>query len=145
MPKSIQPKVKSALHEIWQAPTKEAANKAFNLFEDMFEDKYPKAVNNLRQDREELMAFYDFPAQHWQSIRTTNPIESTFANIRQRTKRAKGCLTDKGMLHMMFKFAECAQKNWRRLRGFDFLAKVINGVRFVDGVEETDKPKRKAS
>ena len=113
MPKSMQPKVKSALHEIWQAPTKEAANKAFNLFEDMFEDKYPKAVNNLRQDREELMAFYDFPAQHWQSLRTTNPIESTFATIRHRTKRAKGCLTDKGMLHMLFKLAECAQKNWR--------------------------------
>lgn len=145
MPKSMQLKVKSALHEIWQAPTKEAANKAFNLFEDMFEDKYPKAVNNLRQDREELMAFYDFPAQHWQSIRTTNPIESTFATIRHRTKRAKGCLTDKGMLHMMFKLAECAQKNWRRLRGFGFLAQVIAGVRFVDGVEATDKPTRKAA
>ena len=145
MPKSMQLKVKSALHEIWQAPTKEEANKAFNLFEDMFEDKYPKAVNNLRDDREELMAFYDFPAQHWQSLRTTNPIESTFATIRHRTKRAKGCLTDKGMLHMMFKLAECAQKNWRRLRGFDFLAKVITGVRFVDGVEATDKPKRKAA
>lgn len=145
MPKSVQPKVKSALYEIWQAPTKEEANKAFNLFEDMFEDKYPKAVNNLRQDREELMAFYDFPARHWQSLRTTNPIESTFATIRHRTKRAKGCLTDKGMLHMMFKLAECAQKNWRRLRGFGFLAKVITGVRFVDGVEATDKPKRKAA
>ena len=111
----------------------------------MFEDKYPKAVNNLRDDREELTAFYDFPAQHWQSLRTTNPIESTFATIRHRTKRAKGCLTDKGMLHMMFKLAECVQKNWRRLRGFDFLAKVITGVRFVDGVEATDKPKRKAA
>lgn len=145
MPKSMQLKVKSALHEIWQAPTKEEANKAFNLFEDMFEDKYPKAVNNLRDDREELMAFYDFPAQYWQSLRTTNPIESTFATIRHRTKRAKGCLTDKGMLHMMYKLAECAQKNWRRLRGFDFLAKVNTGVRFVDGVEATDKPKRKAA
>jgi putative transposase len=145
MPKSMQPKVKSALHEIWQAPTKDEANKAFDLFEDMFEDKYPKAVNNLRQDREELMAFYDFPAQHWQSLRTTNPIESTFATIRHRTKRAKGCLTDKGMLHMMFKLSECAQKNWRRMRGFSFLAKVITGVRFVDGVEATDKPARKAA
>lgn len=145
MPKSMQPRVKSALHEIWQAPTKDEANKAFDLFEEMFEDKYPKAVNNLRQDREELMAFYDFPAQHWQSLRTTNPIESTFATIRHRTKRAKGCLTDKGMLHMMFKLAECAQKNWRRLRGFDFLAKVITGVRFVDGVEATDQPQREAA
>ena len=111
MPKSMQPKVKSALHEIWQAPTKDEANKAFDLFEEMFEDKYPKAVNNLRKDREELMAFYDFPARHWQSLRTTNPIESTFATIRHRTKRAKGCLTGNGMLHMMFKLAECAQKN----------------------------------
>jgi transposase-like protein len=145
MPKSMLPKVKSALHEIWQAPTKEEANKAFNLFEDMFEDKYPKAVNNLREDREELMAFYDFPARHWQSLRTTNPIESTFATIRHRTKRAKGCLTDKGMLHMMFKLAECAQKNWQRMRGFGFLAQVIAGVRFVDGVEATDKPTRKAA
>jgi len=145
MPKSMLPKVKSALHEIWQAPTKEEANKAFNLFEDMFEDKYPKAVNNLRKDREELLAFYDFPARHWQSLRTTNPIESTFATIRHRTKRAKGCLTDKGMLHMMFKLAECAQKNWHRLRGFGFLAKVITGVRFVDGVEATDELKRKAA
>ena len=81
-----------------RAPAKDEANKAFDLFEDMFEDKYPKAVNNLRQDREELMAFYDFPAQHWQSLGTTNPSESTFATIRHRTKRAKGCLTDKGML-----------------------------------------------
>lgn len=145
MPKSMQPRVRSALYEIWQAPTKDEANEAFDLFEEMFEDKYPKPVNNLRHDRAELMAFYDFPAQHWQSLRTTNPIESTFATIRHRTKRAKGCLTDKGMLHMMFKLAECDQKNWRRLRGFDFLAKVITGVRFVDGVEATDKPQREAA
>ena len=81
------------------------------------------------------MAFLDFPAQHWQSLRTTNPIESVFATIRHRTKRTKGCLTRDGMLHMMFKLALCAQGRWRRQRGFDQLAKVIEGVRFKDGIE----------
>lgn len=135
VPKSVQPKVKTALHEIWQAETKENAEKAFDLFEKMFEAKYPKAVQCLQKDREELMAFYDFPAQHWQSIRTTNPIESTFATIRHRTKRSKGCLTRDGMLHMIFKLGMCAQKTWRRQRGFNYLAKVITGVRFQDGIE----------
>ena len=91
-----------------------------------------------RSDREELLAFYHFPAQHWQSLRTTNPIESTFATIRHRTKRSKGCLSRDGMLHMMFKLADCAQKNWRRQRGFDYLAKVITGVKFKDGIEVTN-------
>lgn len=135
VPKSVQSKVKAALHEIWQAGTKADAEKAFDQFEQMFEAKYPKAVRCLQKDREELMAFYDFPAQHWQSLRTTNPIESTFGTIRHRTKRSKGCLSRDGMLHMIFKLGECAQKNWRRQRGFDYLAKVITGVRFRDGVE----------
>lgn len=135
VPKSVQPKVKTALHDIWQADTKENAEAAFDQFEELFEAKYPKAVQCLQKDREELMAFYDFPAQHWQSLRTTNPIESTFSTIRHRTKRAKGCLTRDGMLHMIFKLGECAQKNWRRQRGFSYLAKVITGVRFRDGIE----------
>ena len=100
-----------------------------------YEPKYPKATVCLQKDREELLAFYDFPAKHWQSIRTTNPIESTFATIRHRTKRSRGCLTRDGMLHMMFKLGQCAEKNWRRLRGFDDLAKVITGVKFNDGIE----------
>ena len=83
------------------------------------------------------MAFFDFPAQHWQSLRTSNPIESTFGTIRHRTKRAKGCLSRNGMLHMMFKLSQCAEKKWRRLRGFDFLAKVITGVKFKDAIEVT--------
>ena len=91
----------------------------------------------LQKDREELLAFYGFPAKHWQSIRTTNPIESTFATIRHRTKRSRGCLTRDGMLHMMFKPGQCAEKNWRRLRGFDDLVKVITGVKFNDGIEVT--------
>ena len=81
------------------------------------------------------MAFYNFPAQHWQSIRTSNPIESTFGTIRHRTKRSKGCLSRDGMLHMMFKLGLCAQKNWRRLRGFNYLGQVITGVKFRDGIE----------
>ena len=137
VPKSIQPKVKQALHEIWQAETREQAYRAFDLFIKTYEAKYPKATLTLQKDRDELLAFYDFPAPHWQSLRTTNPIESTFGTIRHRTKRAKGCLTRDGMLHMMFKLAECAQNNWRRQRGFNTLAKVIAGVKFIDGVEAT--------
>ena len=114
------------------------AEKAFDLFLKTYEPKYPKATLCLHKDREELMAFYDFPAQHWQSIRTSNPIESTFATIRHRTKRSKGCLTRDGMLHMMFKLGQCAQENWRRLRGFAYLAKVITGVKFKDGIELTN-------
>jgi transposase-like protein len=87
------------------------------------------------KDREALLAFYDFPAEHWIHIRTTNPIESTFATIRHRTDRTKGCLTRDGMLSMIFKLGMSAEKNWRRLRGFEWLAKVINGVKFRDGIE----------
>jgi transposase-like protein len=138
LPKSTQGKAKQALHEIWQAETRVAAEKAFELFIKTYEAKYPKATLCLQKDRTELLAFYDFPAQHWQSIRTTNPIESTFATIRHRTKRSKGCLSRNGMLHMMFKLSQCAQKSWRRLRGFNYLAKVITGVKFKDGVEVTE-------
>jgi putative transposase len=138
LPKTTQAKAKQALHAIWQAETREEAEKAFDLFLKTYEPKYPKASTCLQKDREELLGFYDFPAQHWQSIRTTNPIESTFGTIRHRTKRSKGCLSRDGMLHMMFKLGQCAEKNWRRLRGFDYLAKVITGVKFKDGIEVTD-------
>jgi len=138
LPKSVQPKAKQALHDIWQAETQSDAEKAFDLFIRMYEPKYPKAAVCLHKDREELMAFYDFPAQHWQSIRTSNPIESTFGTIRHRTKRSKGCLSRDGMLHMMFKLGLCAEKKWRRLRGFDYLAKVVTGIKFKDGVEVTE-------
>jgi putative transposase len=138
LPKSAQAKAKDSLHDIWQAETKVDAEKAFDLFIDMYEAKYPKAAICLQKDREEMMAFYDFPAQHWQSIRTSNPIESTFGTIRHRTRRSKGCLSRDGMLHMMFKLGQCAEKKWRRLRGFDYLTKVITGVKFKDGVEVTE-------
>jgi putative transposase len=135
LPKSGQAKAKQALHNIWQAGTKVEAESAFDLFIKTYEAKYPKATISLQKDREELMAFYDFPAQHWQSIRTSNPIESAFATIRHRTKRSKGCLSRDGMLSMMFKLGQCAQKKWRRLRGFNYLAKVITNVQFKDGIK----------
>ena len=138
LPKTAHVKAKQALHAIWQSETKENAEKAFDLFIETYDPKYPKATLCLLKDRDELMAFFDFPAQHWQSIRTSNPIESTFGTIRHRTKRSKGCLTRNGMLHMMFKLGLCAEKNWRRLRGFKYLAKVITGINFKDGIEVTD-------
>ena len=134
VPKSVQPKVKDALHQIWQADTQSNAYQAFDRFEQMFSAKYPKAVQCLQKDKDELLAFYDFPAMHWQSLRTTNPIESAFSTIRHRTKRAKGCLSREGMLQMMFKLGQCAQQNWRRLRGFEDLNKVATGIKFKDGV-----------
>jgi transposase-like protein len=137
LPKLSQPKAKAALHNIWQAETKTDANKAFDLFLKTYEPKYPKATLCLQKDREELLAFFVFPAQHWQSIRTSNPIESAFATIRHRTKRSKGCLSRDGMLHMIFKLGQCAEQNWRKLRGFDYLTKVITGVKFKDGIETT--------
>lgn len=135
LPTSAQPKAQQALHEIWQADTKEEAERAFDLFIRTSEPTDPKATLCVQKDREEWLVFYDFPAQHWQSIRTTNPIESTFGTIRHRTNRSKGCLTRDGRLHMMFKLGWCAEKNWRRQRGFDYLAKVITGVKFKDGIE----------
>ena len=137
LPKSAQPKLKAAVHSIWQAETKSEAEKAFDLFLATYDAKCPKATLCLQKDREEVMAFYDFPATHWQSIRTSNPIESTFETFRHRTKRSKGCLSRDGMLHMIFKLGMCAEKKWRRLRGFDYLAKVITGTKFKDGIEVT--------
>lgn len=144
LPKSAQPKAKQALHDIWQAPTRAEAEKAFDTFIKTYEPKYPKVAQCLLKDHEELMTFYDFPAKHWQSLRTSNPIESTFATIRHRTKRSKGCLSRDGMLHMMFKLGMCAEEKWRKLRGFDYLAKVIIGVKFRDGIELTQDDQKAA-
>jgi putative transposase len=143
-PKSSQPKVKAMLHDIWRAETRKSAEKAFNLFVKTYHEKFPDAVNLLHKDRTELLAFYDFPALHWQSIRTTNPIESAFATIRHRTKRSKGCLKRNGMLHMMFKLGQCAQQNWRKLRGFNHLAELIEGINFKDGIKQ-NQPKTAAA
>ncbi len=144
LPKSVQPKAKSALHDIWQAATREDAERAFDRFIVTYEPKYPKATVCLVKDRDTLMTFYDFPAVHWQHLRTTNPIESTFATIRHRTTRTKGCVTRDSLLHMMFKLGQCAEKNWRKLRGFAYLAKVVEGVEFING-EEIEQPDQVAA
>ena len=137
LPKSLQPKAKDRLHEIWMAYTREHANKAFDLFLATYQDKYPKAAQCLRKDRESLLAFYDFPAQHWHHIRTTNPIESTFATIKLRTHRTKGCLSRETGLAMLYKLAMSAQDRWPRLRGSKLTADVLNGVSFKNGIKLT--------
>ncbi len=134
LPKSVQSKAKSALHEIWMAPTREQAHKAFEAFLKRYGDKYPKACACLEKDRDALLAFYDFPALHWQHIRTTNPIESTFATVRLRTDKTRGCVSRDTILGLVFKLGLSAQQRWQRLRGFKHLADVINGVKFKDGV-----------
>jgi transposase-like protein len=138
MPKGQQPKAKAMLHDIWQAGTKAEAEKAFDLFVATWEAKYAKATDCLVKDREELLAFYDFPAPHWMHLRTTNPIESTFATVRLRTTKTKGSGSRSACLTMVFKLMESAAKKWRLLNGSPLLAKVIAGVRFVDGVEQTN-------
>jgi len=135
LPKAVQPKAKKALQEIWMAEDRASAEKAFDHFVQIYQAKYPKAVACLEKDREALLAFYDFPAEHWVHIRTTNPIESTFATIRHRADQAKGCVSRNTMLAMLYKLGMSAEKRWRRIRGFHYLAKVIEGVKFRDGVE----------
>jgi putative transposase len=134
LPKRLQVTAKAKLHDIWMAPTREEAIKAFDLFLATYGAKYPLACECLAKDREELLAFYDFPAEHWGHLRTTNPIESTFATIRLRTKRTKGHGSGKAALAMVFKLAEAASKRWRALNGSEKIPEVIQGVRFVDGV-----------
>jgi len=133
LPKGEQPRAKGMLHEIWMASTKKAAGKAFDLFLDTYEAKYPNATSCLEKDRTELLAFYDFPAEHWKHIRTTNPIESTFSTVRLRTAKTRGCLSRTSALTMVFRLCQCAQKTWRRLGGWKQLAEVIRGVVFIDG------------
>ncbi len=140
LPKSQQPKAKRALQEIWMAETKVDAELAFAAFVDCYALKYEKAADCLDKDRHALLAFYDFPAEHWKHLRTTNPIESTFATVRHRTIRSKGCLSNKTALAMVFKLVEAAQKSWRRLDGHAQLPKLILGVKFVDGMEVAAKP-----
>jgi transposase-like protein len=135
LPQAVQPKAKGALSQIWMAETQAAAITAFDQFVRAYQAKYPKAVECLTKDREAMLAFFDFPAEHWIHIRSSNVIESTFATIRHRTDRTKGCLTRTGMLAMLFKLAMSAEHGWRRLRGFEWLAKVIRGVKFRDGIE----------
>jgi len=134
MPKSVQARAKADLHEIWMAETRESANKAFAAFLEKYQAKYEDACACLQKDRDVLLAFYDFPAEHWKHLRTTNPIESTFATIRLRHRRTKGSGTRKTSLAMMFKLAQAAQKRWRRLNGHEHLVLLLQGRVFVDGV-----------
>jgi transposase-like protein len=135
LPKSVHAKAKRALQNIWMAETRAAAEAAFDHFADVYGAKYDKAVDCLAKDRSEMLAFYDFPAEHWKHLRSTNPIESTFATVRHRTIRSKGCLSNKTALAMVFKLADAAQKSWRRLNGHIHLPKIILGVKFADGIE----------
>jgi transposase-like protein len=139
LPKSQQPKAKRALQDIWMAETKADAETAFHAFVESYSVKYQKATDCLAKDRDALLAFYDFPAEHWKHLRTTNPIESTFATVRHRTIRSKGCLSNRTALAMVFKLVEGAQKSWRRLDGHAQLPKLILGVKFADGLEVVPK------
>lgn len=134
MPRSVQPRAKADLHEIWMAETREQAYKAFDTFLVKYQAKYGEACECLRKEREELLTFFDFPAEHWTHLRTTNPIESTFATIRLRHRRTKGNGTRKTSLAMMFKLAQAAQKKWHRLHGWQRLTLLLQGRVFVDGL-----------
>ena len=139
-PKSQQPKAKRMLQDIWMAETRTDAEAAFDAFVATYAVKYDKAAECLKKDRDPLLAFYDFPAEHWKHLRTSNPIESTFATVRHRTIRSKGCLSNRTALAMVFKLVEGAQKTWRRLDGHNQLPKIIRGLKFTDGCEVIAKP-----
>jgi transposase-like protein len=135
LPKSQQPSAKAMLHEIWMSATQDDAVKAFDRFIATYQAKYPKVTECLEKDRNELLAFYDFPAEHWQHLRTSNPIESTFATVRLRTSKTKGAGSRSACLAMAFKLVESAQKRWRKLNGSVLLAEVVAGVVFKDGLK----------
>ena len=145
VPKSVQPGMKGALREIYLAPTRAQAEVALDLFEDAYGARYPKAVECLRKDQRALLAFFDWPAEHWIHLRTTNPIESVFATVRHRTVRTKGALSPTTARLMVFKLIMAAAKTWRRLMGENQLPKVIAGVRFQDGSEVIPLPTNSAA
>ena len=135
LPKRLQGEAKEKLHAIWMADTKQHAQEALELFVKTYQAKYPKAVECLVKDRAALLAFYDFPAEHWIHLRTTNPIESTFATVRLRTKRTKGSGSRMACLTMVYKLMQCASKKWRLLNGFELIPEVLRGVPFPDGIK----------
>ena len=135
MPKSVQPNAKRMIHEMYLSPTKETALKAYDEFLRHYTAKYPAACKCLEKDKEQLFSFYDFPAEHWKHIRTTNPIESTFATVRHRTRQTKGCGNRIATLTMVYKLTNMAEKGWNRLKGFVLLSKVVAGIKFKDGEE----------
>jgi putative transposase len=133
LPKSLQPEATSMIHEIYMSPTRNAALKAFDDFVRLFKVKYPKATDCLVKDKEQLLTFYDFPAEHWRHIRSTNVIESTFATVRLRTYRTKGCLSRQTALTMVFKLIQAAEKKWQRIQGYELLPIILSGEEFIDG------------
>jgi putative transposase len=134
LPKKLQPSAKSALWQIYRAERKTDANHAFNRFINTYQAKYPEATDCLAKDRDVLLRFYDFPAEHWQHIRSTNPIESTFATVRLRTDKTRGAVSKGTIVPLVFKLVQSAQKRWLRIRGFKRLGDVIEGVQFKDGI-----------
>ena len=145
LPKSVQPAAKADLREIWMAPDRATAEAAVANFAAKYGAKYEKAVTCLAKDREALLTFYDFPAEHWDHLRTSNPIESVFATVRHRTVRTKGALSQDTARLMVFKLVMAAARTWRRLKGENQLPKVVRGVSFRDGVEVTKAPERTAA
>jgi transposase-like protein len=136
LPKSLQAQAKAKLHKIWMAPEKEEAQRHLDEFVGVYGAKYPKAADCLLKDRDVLLTFFDFPAEHWRHIRTSNPIESSFATVRLRTDKVRGCFSANTAVTMAFKLCQCAEKRWIRLHHPQRLAEVIRGVKFVNGVEE---------
>jgi putative transposase len=139
LPKHLQPKAKSDLHQIWMAETRQAAIAALTAFVQGYQAKYPKAVECVQKDTSELLTFYDFPAEHWHHIRTSNPVESTFASVRLRTAKTRGCVSRVSILSMVFKLAKSAEQRWLKLRGAEQIDDVIQGVQFKNGVREESK------
>jgi putative transposase len=136
LPKGLQAKGKDDLHQIWMAKSRVDAEQAFDLFLSTYEAKYPKATECLAKDRDPLLTFFDFPAEHWLHLRTTNPIESTFATVRLRTSKTRGCVARAGLLAMVFKLTKTAEQKWQKLRGHARLGQVIEGVKFKDGLQQ---------
>jgi len=145
LPKSVQPTAKADLREVWAAPDRATAETAIATFADKYAAKYEKAVTCLVKDRDALLTFYDFPAEHWDHLRTSNPIESVFATVRHRTVRTKGALSQDTARLMVFKLVMAASKTWRRLKGDNQLPKVVQGVIFRNGVEVTNTPAQNAA
>ena len=145
LPKSVQPAAKADLREIWNAPDRTTAETAIATFTEKYGAKYEKAVSCLVKDRDTLLTFYDFPAEHWDHLRTSNPIESVFATVRHRTVRMKGALSQHTARLMVFKLVTAAAKTWRRLKGENQLPKVVQGVKFTNGVEVTNTPAQSAA
>lgn len=137
MPKSLRPKAKADIHEIWMAETQAEAEKAIEHFHEKYGAKCAAACEQIEKDRDVLLTFYDFPAEHWKHLRTTNPIESAFATIRLRHRKTKGSGSRRTSLAMMFKLGQTAQKGWRRLNGHAQLSDLLAGKQFINGIQHT--------